>query len=942
MVAITQLPQATAAADTDELPVHQADGVTRKLTRGQLLGGTANIDIDPGTILGRALGSRGAAQQIALGDGLLMVNGVLTLTAGNDGATGPAGPMGPTGPNGDNGSPGVPGPTGPAGPAGAASTVPGPTGPTGAGGPTGPAGAASTAPGPTGPAGIQGNTGLTGAQGVAGPTGAPGPTGPAGGQGTQGAQGNAGPTGAAGSGGPTGPTGAQGAAGLGLNNRGAWVSGATYNAGDYTSDSDGSGGSALFVLIGSTYVSVTSPRLDTSHWSKLSAPAGPAGSTGASGPTGPTGAQGAAGANSTVPGPTGPAGAASTVAGPTGSPGSAGPTGPQGSQGNSGPSGSNGATGPTGPTGAAGSAGAAGPTGPAGAGMTSLPVGDLVGSPAGAPVAITVDEPLVLGGAGSDHLAILVGTTAGTVAAGDDSRFADAEQLANKDQPLGYPGLDQFGRISPTAIPPGQQNVTLQQTLSQYLPAGIGNSINVQVFQPPAGDTNDILMLSLEMKCTSAYGASVKYELWAGNPSLSSSLRLYQYTGAAIVTPPYTDTAYFSNQTVYLSYAAGSGSNQLWVKLINQSTGDATFAFQVVLMEFTPPSSTPLPSAPTPPPPYTGPLLSYIDVGPGYQFVEPAFAIAALADGGTMHIHPSRYYVPFDIPPGFTNITIEGEGAYTTILDGRGGKGAGFRLAWDKAFIHTRSPVTIRNLGFQNCGGADKTGDGECGIYAESFVTRGTLSIYKCAFDGNENGIFVPEFFNPNGSNVDSIVDSCDFGLNKSNGQSQDGLSHDFYIMGPSLVVKNSHFYGCAYGNCIKSRALSLTVDNCWIGHLNNRAIDYPNGGALTVTNSFLTAISGAVANFLGYANETAHNNGWQDSTFTNCTIVCARYQDAIWNGASGTTMNFVNCTQQWTDPALSFSFIGPGAISGLSKGFRTGIDTLISGFPTPPPSAAA
>jgi peptidoglycan/xylan/chitin deacetylase (PgdA/CDA1 family) len=61
-----------------------------------------------------------------------------------------------------------------------------------------------------------------------------------------------------------------------------------------------------------------------------------------------------------------------------------------------------------------------------------------------------------LGGAGL----LDVGTTAGTVAAGDDARIAGAQQTSEKDQPGGYVGLDQDG------------NVAIDTTLPTDAPAG--------------------------------------------------------------------------------------------------------------------------------------------------------------------------------------------------------------------------------------------------------------------------------------------------------------------------------------------------------------------------------------------------------------------------------------------------------------------------------------
>ena len=136
--------------------------------------------------------------------------------------------------------------------------------------------------------------------------------------------------------------------------------------------------------------------------------AGPKGDKGDTGPTGPKGDTGATGPASTAPGPTGPAGpkgdtgatgAASTVPGP------AGATGPKGDTGATGPKGDTGATGPAGVAATNPVSSVAGKTG-----VVTLAAADIGG----------------LGNAATKN----VGTTSGSVAAGDDSRIVGALQAA--------------------------------------------------------------------------------------------------------------------------------------------------------------------------------------------------------------------------------------------------------------------------------------------------------------------------------------------------------------------------------------------------------------------------------------------------------------------------------------------------------------------------------
>jgi len=184
--------------------------------------------------------------------------------------------------------------------------------------------------------GLKGDTGDTGLQGIQGAQGPKGDKGEIGSQGLQGSQGPQGLTGPQGPQGPNGDTGAtgtqglqglQGPAGVGLNNRGDWVNGATYNKGDYVFDksSNNPAVNSMWITQSGTYfVSTTQPYQDLTNWVEFQAPEGP------QGPQGLTGSQGQQG-----------------LQGLQGDTGATGATGPQGLQG---PKGDTGYTGPAGPT----------------------------------------------------------------------------------------------------------------------------------------------------------------------------------------------------------------------------------------------------------------------------------------------------------------------------------------------------------------------------------------------------------------------------------------------------------------------------------------------------------------------------------------------------------------------------------------------------------------
>lgn len=270
--------------------------------------------------------------------------------AGPAGATGPIGLTGPTGPMGATGATGMQGVAGPAG-------AKGDTGAAGAAGPQGPVGPQGLQglqgpQGIAGPAGPVGATGLAGATGPAGATGATGPVGPAGptgmsfrgsysssvnyavndavsyqgasyisvaaanhgntpgtnpsywsvlaAQGETGATGPVGATGAAGPQGSAGPQGVPGPAGaagvVGMNYRGTWGLGTSYQANDAASF----GGGTYLAQASNTGME---PDMYPAVWAVLA-------QKGSAGPTGPAGVAATVSVGTVT---TGPAGSMATV-----------------------------------------------------------------------------------------------------------------------------------------------------------------------------------------------------------------------------------------------------------------------------------------------------------------------------------------------------------------------------------------------------------------------------------------------------------------------------------------------------------------------------------------------------------------------------------------------------------------------------------------------------
>jgi len=81
MPTIDQLAPATAASDTDEVPISQG-GTVRKVTRAQILAGVQpQIAVGSGNLLGRISTGVGSPEPIAVGENLSLANGTLSADA---------------------------------------------------------------------------------------------------------------------------------------------------------------------------------------------------------------------------------------------------------------------------------------------------------------------------------------------------------------------------------------------------------------------------------------------------------------------------------------------------------------------------------------------------------------------------------------------------------------------------------------------------------------------------------------------------------------------------------------------------------------------------------------------------------------------------------------------------------------------------------------------
>jgi hypothetical protein len=320
--------------------------------------------------------------------------------------------------------------------------------------------------------------------------------------------------------------------------------------------------------------------------------------------------------------------------------------------------------------------------------------------------------------------------------------------------------------------------------------------------------------------------------------------------------------------------------------------------------------------------------LSVINVAPGTVWPNLGTALLGLADNGTVNIAAGHYLQSCNVDPTIfpTGITINGAGAYLTILDGRGGIGAGHRLAQGKGVILVHGNATINNVGFVGGGAADRVSDGEAGFYFDGNV--GTVLINRCAFDNNENGIFANNATAGGGGSL--TVQYCNFGKNISNSQAGDGGGHDNYIQCDFITYMNNIFYGSIDGHNLKVRntIATLVTNGNYFGRKAGRCVDIPSGSSHVWTSGATSADTftnwpGASTNCIGYADESS-GTGWAGATITNAKLDIGRFDSVIWNNGPGSTLTFVTPTQTWftdagTGLAPTLNIQGPGSVVGIT-----------------------
>jgi hypothetical protein len=190
----------------------------------------------------------------------------------------------------------------------------------------------------------------------------------------------------------------------------------------------------------------------------------------------------------------------------------------------------------------------------------------------GIPVASTDSYvPLYADGTNVVLIGKLVGTTSGTVAAGDDSRIVGAEQTSNKDAANGYAGLDSGTKLKATEFPALTGDVTSTSgTVATTVVKINGASVPTSDSFVGTNGSGQIVAAPFTPENAANKDAASGYAGLDSNTKLSRHELLGQYTVAALPTGTTGDLAYATNgRKVGEGVGAGTGvpvyfSNAQW------------------------------------------------------------------------------------------------------------------------------------------------------------------------------------------------------------------------------------------------------------------------------------------------------------------------------------------------------------------------------------------
>jgi hypothetical protein len=268
---------------------------------------------------------------------------------------------------------------------------------------------------------------------------------------------------------------------------------------------------------------------------------------------------------------------------------------------------------------------------------------------------------------------------------------------------------------------------------------------------------------------------------------------------------------------------------------------------------------------------------------------------------------------------------------YKCIFDGQGGYGGGHRLAWGKGMIHSSRGITLIGLGFRSCGspasGTMYSNEGGVWIGDSDGTTPETVTVQRCAFDNNANGIFTAY-----DKNLTLRVVECLYGYIASNGHNAasegrgGGPAHDNYVGVGKIEVTGSMFWGCCGGHNVKSRSAETNVhDNPCMTQDGGRVFEQPDGGKGTFKNNVVHTRTDRTtsppagtygnANMIAYCSEGS-GQGTPGMAMTGNTLHISRLNSTIW-AAAGAIVSSGDTVHYYDSGSLQLQ----GNVQGLSQG---------------------
>ena len=216
-------------------------------------------------------------------------------------------------------------------------------------------------------------------------------------------------------------------------------------------------------------------------------------------------------------------------------------------------------------------------------------------------------------------------------------------------------------------------------------------------------------------------------------------------------------------------------------------------------------------------------LAATLEVGTGKPFPLPSAAAAVARDGDRIAISAGSYS---DCAVWTAdNLTIEGEGADSTVITGTPCDGKAL-------FIVRGNAIVIRALALTNAHVGDFNG---AGIRAEG----GDLTVEHVRFVDDEDGILAGSL--PGRTII--VRDSAFIGNGSCAGRG--GCAHGIYVGRIGLLrIERTRFFETRQGHHIKSRAERTEIVGCDIADggfgTASFSVDVPNGGAVLVRDTHI------------------------------------------------------------------------------------------------------